>query len=267
MKLHARRVAASDNSEHTAVITHGIMGSHRNWVGFTRLLSRQNPNWAFLLVDIRGHGQSHPAKPPNTIQACADDLNQFIRAQSPMPKVAIGHSFGGKVVVAAADLSNSPLEQVFVLDTPPSTGNLNTTNDVVHVVQAIREMPTPIASRQSVSGYFLKRGFPIEIAAWMTTNLRSTPDGLDWHFDLEAVDALMTSYFQTDQWDHYESNRPYRLRLVRGDRSTRWTTQDQTRLAQVGPHAHITVLPDAGHWVHTDNPVELAAIISKSLVQ
>jgi pimeloyl-ACP methyl ester carboxylesterase len=267
MKLHARRISMDDSTTQTAVIVHGIMGSHRNWVGFGRLLAKQNPTWAFLLIDIRGHGDSHPAHPPNTIEACARDLDQLIRAQHCPPAVAIGHSFGGKVVIAAADLPDSPLDTVCVLDTPPSTGNLNTANDVRHVVKAIREMPTPIQNRKSVSAYFLSRGFPVEIAAWMTTNLRSAAHGLDWHFDLDAVDSMMASYFETDQWEQYEQARPYSLRLVKGDRSTRWTAQDDARLQAAGPHVHTSTLENSGHWVHSDNPVGLAELISKSLAQ
>ena len=178
MKLHARRIATSDNATQTAVVIHGIMGSHRNWVGFARLLARQNPNWAFLLVDIRGHGQSHPAQAPNTIQACAEDLDQLIRRATGATNGCHWPLFRWQSCYRRSRPSQQPPQYtVCVLDTPPSTGNLNTANDVRHVVQAIREMPTPIQSRKSVSAYFLSRGFPIEIAAWMTTNLRSTDDG------------------------------------------------------------------------------------------
>lgn len=265
MKLHTRLVTHGAQPTKYAVIVHGIMGSHRNWVGFARLLAQANPNWSFLLIDLRGHGDSHPATQPNTIASCAKDLQDIMRAQPITPTVAIGHSFGGKVIVAAANMPNSPLRTLVVLDTPPGTGDMTIAGDVLGVVKAVETMPLPITSRKSVSDFFSAKGFPKNIALWMTTNTRSGPDGLRWHFDIAVIKSLMTSYSHTDQWDDYESPRPYGIHLIMGEQSTRWTPEDDTRLPSSADHVRVSCLPNAAHWVHADNPTGLADLVTESL--
>ena len=45
----------------TAFVLHGILGSRRNWRGFVRKLAPRLPDWRFVLVDLRNHGDSHGA--------------------------------------------------------------------------------------------------------------------------------------------------------------------------------------------------------------
>jgi pimeloyl-ACP methyl ester carboxylesterase len=52
--------------------------------------------------------------------------------------------------------------------------------------------------------------------------------------------------------------------MVRGGRSDRWRAEDLQRLAQAVAAGVVvdTVLERAGHWVHTDDPEGLLAIVA-----
>ena len=61
-------------------IVHGILGTGRNWVPFTRMLVSKFPDWQFLLVDQRGHGESHFASRPRQCDgsaAAGDKLSEL----------------------------------------------------------------------------------------------------------------------------------------------------------------------------------------------
>ncbi|HAN32381.1 MAG TPA: hypothetical protein DCQ06_12370, partial [Myxococcales bacterium] len=103
-----------DDGGPTLVIAHGILGSRRNWRTFARKLSAQRPDCSIWTVDLRAHGDSRALRGDDTLAACADDIvAQFSAAKE---VVLVGHSFGGKVMCAAAAKWPRPLRQLWVLD-------------------------------------------------------------------------------------------------------------------------------------------------------
>ena len=71
-------VVASSARQHppTCLLTHGILGSRRNLKSFAQRMALDFPDWQFLLVDLRCHGQSSALSPagPNTVEAAALDV-------------------------------------------------------------------------------------------------------------------------------------------------------------------------------------------------
>ena len=62
-------------------MTHGILGSKRNWRTPANLLAKTQPGIKVLTVDHRGHGNSHGAfltDRNHTVDACAMDLEETI---------------------------------------------------------------------------------------------------------------------------------------------------------------------------------------------
>src|SRR5688572_28259676 len=112
-------------------MTHGIFGSGANWRSIARKLVDRRPNWGAVLVDLRGHGKSEPGEPPHTIAAAAEDLyalDRTLSAEGRLIRAAVGHSLGGKVVLAlrkrtahgiGATSRPSDLLQTWVLDASP----------------------------------------------------------------------------------------------------------------------------------------------------
>lgn len=254
-----------------AFLLHGILGSRGNWRGFARALVAQHPDWRIVLVDLRGHGESHgAAAPPHTVAACAGDLDRLAGHLGARPAVVVGHSFGGKVALVYARDHGGGLRAVWSLDSPPgsntgaSVDGENGDGEVERVIAAIREAPMPVADRQEIVRYFRERGFSAGLAGWMTTNLRRTAAGFSWTFDLAVVEALLADYRGLDLYPFLEAP-PLSLAvhvLVAG-KSDRWSAAEQARLAALGDverHA----LPAAGHWVHIDDPEGLRAALAVS---
>jgi pimeloyl-ACP methyl ester carboxylesterase len=267
------------DTERVALFVHGILGSAKNWYSFARRLAQTMPGWRCVLVDLRHHGESRTTERPDTLTACAADLDVLVRHLGITPRAVIGHSFGGKVaLVYARDFRPQGLRDVWVLDANPSArdpdGRASGDQDeheVVRVLTALRDVPLPVASRASLTTLLTARGFSPQFSAWMTTNLAPRPEGgFGWRFDLDGVTRLLEDYFVEDLWPFCESvepGGPLRLHMLRGARSDRFRQSDVERLEALDHAGHLRhwVLENAGHWVHVDAPEVLSSWLRETL--
>ncbi len=259
-------IFGNPNAKHTAFVCHGILGSRQNWRSIARRLVQQLPDLRVVTIDHRNHGDSPPLPGPHTVAACAEDLRRLADHIGP-PTLLIGHSFGGKVVLCAASTRPPELEQVWVLDSMP--GPLTETEaregEVSKVLEALQGMPMPLASRQDIVALLTDRGFSMGLARWMTTNLEEQADGQwHWRFSLPGVQEMIEDYYPLDLWDVLGAPDPFlEVHLVRAGRSDRWTPDVLDRLENLPPGnpTHVHLMPDAGHWLHADDPHGLIKLI------
>ena len=202
-----------------------------------------------MLVDARGHGESHGAPGPHTLQACVDDLDALAFEGD----VVVGHSFGGKVAMAWAQRHERP---AFVLDSYPGVlPGVDDSNQVAATLGAIEAVSMPSASRKAVVEALMEQGLALGVAQWLTTSLRNTDGGLQWAFDLGVVRALIEDYWVTDLWPVLEQPGVLHIRGGRSDRFHDAAVRD--RLDALGG----VVIPDAGHWLHVDAPDVLRSLL------
>ena len=268
-------LGATDTPDTTVILAHGIMGSRRNWRSFGQRWVTNRPGLRVVIVDLRGHGDSHGLPGRSTVSACAGDLLRLDAhlqhdADTAAPTettatILVGHSFGGKVCAAAAKRWPRPLHQLWVLDSPLGVRSDDRgVSDVEAVIAAVQALPMPVTQRSDVAKALLSQGFSAALANWMTTNLRRSDTGYVWRFDLDVVAALLADYFVQDHWPSFSFPQAgTRHMMVRGARSDRWVTADLERLRalQHAGRARDFELPDAGHWLHADNPSGLLNLV------
>lgn len=268
--LPAYDVYGPPPGERTLFLLHGILGNRNNWRTFARRLVAALPGWTVVTLDHRHHGDSAGAPPPDTVAACADDLAALAGSLGVRPRVTIGHSFGGKVVLSHAARHPEGLAQVWVLDAPPGAGTRGgEDHEVVRVLRALRDVPMPVARRDDIVTALRARGLSQPLALWMTTNLGPAEGGgYTFRFDLDGCERLLLDYFTVDGWPVLEAPRarPH-IELVRAARSDRW---DEATLARfdvlpAGVPTRLHTLPDAGHWLHADNPTGLLTMLVSGL--
>ncbi len=285
--LLAHTALGPPDATETLILAHGILGSGRNWRSFGQRLVAARRALRVVLVDLRGHGDSHGLSGPATVDACATDLvalGAFLATQPPLTGTAaaradaavathtmvlVGHSFGGKVCAAAAALWPTPVRQLWVLDAPlgtrpPQSLHAPQQSEVETLVAALTQIPMPTQQRSDVATALKTRGFSAALCAWMTTNVRREAAGYVWRFDLDVVNELLADYYTADLWPAFSLPRPgARHFLIRGDRSDRWTPADIARLAALerAGRARDIVLENAGHWLHADNPTGLLQLM------
>ncbi len=242
----------------TAFVLHGILGSRRNWRSMARRLAENHPTWRFVLIDLRGHGESKASSSPHTLEACVDDLVALSALLGEAPSVVIGHSFGGKVSLVYGRRVRS-VQAIWSLDSPPDPAVLASNTSVLEVISAAREAPLPFAHRLSAVSYFESLGFARPVAGWMTTNLGRTEDGFRWRFELDTIEALLDDYQRESLWPYLEDpTRSAVIHFVLAERSTWWRGPTEDRL--MGLDRSFVHTLETGHWVHIDDPVGLAEL-------
>jgi len=276
--LH-HRVVGEAAAPKLAFVLHGALGSGQNFSRFSQKLAQRRPDYRQVLVDLRHHGQSSGAPPPNTLAACAQDLRALAQHLGAEPTVLIGHSFGGKVSIeyarrCAPEEAESPagaLQQVWVLDAVPGEQpDGEQSSEVSHVIAAVRSVPMPAASRRDVVNHLVaSEGLSSGLAEWMATNLKREGQSYSWVFDLDGIEQLMRDYFRVDLWGFLAQARTRpQFELVVAERSDRWTPELRARGQGLPASAqvHYHELPDSGHWVHVDNPGALLDLMAARLV-
>lgn len=262
----------------TIVLVHGILGSRKNLHAFAKRVLKGHPSWQAILVDLPCHGESHfsQSSGPHNVESAAKDILQLLNYLKLFPRVLIGHSFGGKVVLSMAHQFGQTLPRpvhAWVLDTLPGEVSLGSAPRQDHpfdLIKTLQAIQLPLPSRSSLVHHLMSNGFSSAVANWMTTNLRQRSGdkpGFKWMFDLDGIEELYKSYEMSSFWPLLHTP-PEGLKIdfVRAEQSHfRWTDQIQRQIESLGHKVHL--LRDAGHWVHADNPEGLYHILKQSLGQ
>lgn len=258
-------VVAEGKPEHWALLLHGIYGQGRNWASVARRLVRERPEWGVALVDLRMHGASQGFEGPHTIQAAAADLESVAAALGARPAAVLGHSFGGKVALAWAAGSPDGLTQAWLIDSTPEAREPS--GSAWEMLRVVRSLPDTYATRNDLIGALERGGVATPVAQWMATNLESTPEGYRWRFDLDAIEDLLHSFFETDLWATVEDPPAgVEVHLVRATESsvlagsTLERAEAATRSGQVFLHE-----VEGGHWLNADNPDAVVTLLTAEL--
>jgi pimeloyl-ACP methyl ester carboxylesterase len=267
--IPAHTLVSEPTATKLALFLHGALGSGGNLRSLAVKLSKLRPEYRFCLVDLRHHGASQGAPPPNTLEACARDLDALIGQLGAEPEVVAGHSFGGKTALMFAHLFPGRVRQYWILDSNPGTQDPAAGSEVIDVIGAVRSTTTPAAERTQVVAELMAQGLSSGTSNWLATNLQREPQGFVWRFNLDAIYELMLDYFRVDLWPVLESQASDSdFRVVVAERSDRWAPENRARLEQLvakSPQARLHVVPNAGHWLHVDNPAFLLELMGQNL--
>ncbi|EFN51872.1 hypothetical protein CHLNCDRAFT_27628 [Chlorella variabilis] len=270
--------SAASTKVPTAVLVHGILGKRQNMLPFARRLVEGFPHWQVVVVDLRCHGESAAASPQlrgaHGVEAAAADVIRLLSALKLFPEMLIGHSFGGKVVLEMTKAWSGgrvprPV-QVWVLDALPGevrSGDMGGADRPADLISTLQAVPLPVPSRHWLISHLEASGFSRTVAAWAATNLAPLAGGapgMTWAFDLPGIAQMFRSYESADLWPLLAAPADgVALSFVKAQRSTfRWGGGDEARIRALGHAVH--ELPDAGHWVHSDNPDGLFDILAPS---
>lgn len=254
--------------ERWVLFLHGLLGQGGNWRSFGRRWVERYPTWGAVLVDLRLHGGSRTGfAPPHTIRTAAADVLDLVPALPGPVEALVGHSLGGKVVLAALRQSGHRFARAAVLDASPSARPDGLGSEQSRDVLALlARLPREFATRAEFVTAVEAGGQPRSIAQWLAMALHPAGRGVQLPLDLPGLDALFRSVLAEDDWDVVSAVPPgHRVAFVVGGRSNVVEPAARGRLAALAPAVTLEEIPGAGHWLQVDAPDATFAAVDRAL--
>ncbi|MFQ5888687.1 MAG: alpha/beta fold hydrolase [Gemmatimonadota bacterium] len=264
--LSHARVSAGAEPGRWLLFLHGIFGAGRNWASFARRLVEARPDWGAVLVDLRLHGDSRGFAPPHTLAACAADVRRLAARLGAGEIALLGHSFGGKVALAALAAGPPRPRQIWVVDSTPDAGPPR--GSAAEMLAALRELPPTFETRREAVRALEGRGFGRSVAEWMATNLEPRDSAYAWRFEVEAMAELLADFFRSDVWSIVlDPPGEVSIHVVKAEASDVLTEEACARIEDGSKRTrtlHLHRVP-GGHWVNLENPGDLLELLRRWL--
>jgi pimeloyl-ACP methyl ester carboxylesterase len=236
------------------VFLHGGAQNAHTWDTVALALGRP-----LLAIDLPGHGHSdNGSRGFADVSADAADVAVAITALAPGARGVVGMSLGGMITLALARDFPALVRSVVLVDVTPGV-NEEKSKAIADFVNGPDSFPDldellarTVAHNPGRSVSSLRRG--------ILHNARQREDGSwVWRYRRAARPGGRPPRFPL--WDAVSGlNVP--LLLVRGMRPQSVVDDaDEAELLRRAPSARVAHVPDAGHSVQGDTPLELAALI------
>ena len=240
------------------VFIHGTAQNAHTWDTVVLALGR-----SALAVDLAGHGHSDWREDRGySPRNLADDIAVMMKEVAPNAKAVVGMSLGGMVAISLVAHHQDLVQRLITIDVTPGV----TREKAKHIHDFISG-PQSFASFAEIfdrtvefnptrSASSLRRG--------IVHNAYRREDGSwQWRYDRRGPDSDAPVSSPTDLWVDVEAvTTPYLL--VRGGAEGSVVDDvDVAELVRRQPDAEVLVVPDAGHSIQSDEPVELARIIDE----
>lgn len=252
MKLNIRAQTAQNlHNNSPIVLVHGLFGSLDNLGVLARELVSDHD---ILQVDMRNHGLS-PRDPLMTYPAMAQDLLDTLDAQQIEKATFIGHSMGGKAVMALTALARERIDRLVAIDIAPVDYKVRRHDEIFAAINAVTaSQATTRKEAAAVMRDHLREEGVIQFL------LKSYVDG-EWRFN---VPALWDQYPHIVGWQPIPAwDRP--ALFIPGGNSPYVTEAYRDDLLAQFPQARAHVIAGAGHWVHAEKPDAVLRAIRRYL--
>ncbi len=228
------------------VILHGFLGMGDNWKTLGAKYSEEG--FQVHLVDQRNHGHSFHHKDFN-YEVMVEDLKRYCKAHQLENIILLGHSMGGKTAMLFAAKYPELVSKLMVADIAPRFYPIH--HDAI--LEGLSSLDfSIIKSRgeadQQLSRFvsdFGTRQFLLKNLFWKTKGQLALRMNLDVLKDNEsAVGEALPTHLKFDKDTLF----------LRGDRSEYIALSDEDGIKRHFPKAKIVTIPNAGHWLHAENP-------------
>lgn len=233
----------------TVLALHGSFG--RGTV-FAPLADRLRRAARVVALDQRGHGLADHGGPFTRAEFVADAAAVIDRLGSD-PVVVLGHSLGGITAYQLAARHPERVRALIIED----VGAVMRRPEVLHPVLDVRGWPRFAPTREAFAEAIRAHGVPD-----VDYFLRSAVAGEQgWRllFDYDEMMAVQR-HGLGDWWSDWLGSTCPAL-LLHGRRSTLLCTEMAHQMVRRRRRTQLVEFPDAGHWIHDDDPAGCAGAI------
>jgi pimeloyl-ACP methyl ester carboxylesterase len=244
------------------VIIHGLYGSSDNWLTVGKKLGKKHHVY---LVDQRNHGRS-PNAGEHTYEAMKEDLAEFFEQQKIDKAIVIGHSMGGKTAMYFAAEYPEKVEKLIVADIAPKDyleiGENSQYYQHQLILQTLIELNNSCSSyhsREEIADFLMLKLGSQDLVMFLLKSIYLDKETKQFkcRVNVEVLYDALDEIISGMNYRWLEDRIPilnYPVLFIRGARSNYLTEEDVKMVKEIYPEAQITTIPDAGHWLHAEQP-------------
>ena len=239
------------------LILHGFLGMSDNW----KTLGTQFADLGYQvhMLDLRNHGRSFHSDAFN-YEVMMEDVVAYCKFHNLTAISIIGHSMGGKIAMFLATNYPELVDKLIVADIGPKYYKPHH-QDILSGLNAVdfSQKPDRNQVEEVLKNYipdFGTRQFLMKSLYW------KEPGQLAFRFNLDSFNANI-EYVGTALPEHQLFEK--QTLFVRGGNSRYILDTDIEQIKKHFPEATLETIPNAGHWLHAENPQLFFEIVQQFL--
>lgn len=241
------------------VILHGFLGSGDNW----KTLGTQFAESGFKvhLVDQRNHGRSFHDDQFD-YELMVEDLYAYFKTHQIKSAILLGHSMGGKTAMLFSSKYPEMIQKLIVADISPRYYPVHH-DKILDGLSALdfNSLKSRGAADKVLSNFVSDLG----TRQFLLKNLYWVEKGkLGLRFNLGVLQANVSEVGEALPVSAVFSKDTL---FLRGDRSEYIGVNDESVIYRHFPKSKIETIPNAGHWLHAENPEEFYKVTMRFISQ
>ncbi len=233
------------------IILHGLLGMGDNWVSLAKEWAGKG--YEVHLIDQRNHGRSFHDDEMN-YEVMVKDLEKYLDHYGLHKINLLGHSMGGKTAMFFAMKNPEKIKKLVIVDISPRYYPPH------HhfIFDAINTLPLNLSTRKELEKELNKKTSNTAISLFILKSIERNKNGeFKWKPNIEVLEEALE--------DLGESLPPMSIftkptLFIKGEKSPYIPSDDYSLIKAHFPNANIAEIPNAGHWVHAENPSEFSKI-------
>ncbi|KAK4313761.1 hypothetical protein Pmani_014917 [Petrolisthes manimaculis] len=249
------------------IIMHGLMGSKINWKSMGKAINLKTGRQVYT-VDARNHGDS-PHTDHHSYPLLAEDLLFFLHEHNLPQAVLMGHSMGGRAVMAAALIEPSVVEKLVVLDISP-VGTSTSISTLPRFLEIMRKVTLPPTvniqeARTHIDNLLQPVIQDAGVRQFLISNLIFAENEYRWRLNLEGIARNFNPHISTFPAALTSKVFEGETAFIGGALSDYLRPEDEESIEAIFPQASFHYLEGAAHWLHADKPREFLELVTPLL--
>jgi esterase len=265
--LNFHLIEWGDASAWPVVMLHGIRGFAETFLGAAQALQ---PGFRVIAFDQRGRGQSDwdPGRNYYT-DTYVSDLQAVVRTLGLQRFDLLGHSMGGINALAYAARFPQQVRRLVIEDAGP--GAFEASPGATRIRKELATTPECFDSWAAASDFMRAlRPTVTEEARQQRLHSMLKPlvgGGFTWRYDHAGIAATRLNPDPSRVVDLAEVIQTIACEtlVIRGGRSDYLQPEMAARMSALNPRVATIEIPDAGHYIHDDQPEHFAQVLSNFL--
>jgi len=224
---------------------HGLFGQGRNWTQTGKALASDH---RVTLIDMPNHGRSEWTDGFSYTEM-ADSVATLFSADEPV--TLVGHSMGGKVVMALALRHPELVAKLVVVDVAPVSYDAGR-REFAGYIEAMRALDLTTLAGRADADAALRGAVPnTTVRSFLLQNLRREGDQWRWQLNLALLGDELVAL---GDWPEIEAVNDLPVLWIGGANSAYLLDDYAPAMERLFPRVRRVTIKGAGHWVHSEQP-------------